>query len=44
MRLLMKIKKRAFKISFINVFLINGYFLLLQLQEIYKYIFKWNLF
>lgn len=44
MRLLMKIKRRAFKISFINVFLINGYFLLLQLQEIYKYIFKWNLF
>lgn len=42
MRLLMKIKRRAFKISFINVFLINGYFL--QLQEIYKYIFKWNLF
>lgn len=44
MKLLIKIKRRAFKISFINVFLINGYFLLLQLQEIYKYIFKWNLF
>lgn len=35
----MKIKRRAFKIFFIN-----EYFLLLQLQKIYKHIFKKNLF
>lgn len=39
MRLLMKIKGRFFKISFINVFLFNEYFLHLQLQEIHKHIY-----